>query len=237
MKKPLVSFIVTTLNEELYIEDCLKSIRNQNYQKKEIIVTDSNSTDKTVEIAKKYADKIIVKKSIIPVGRNLGAKHANGDIYGFIDADIMLYPDWTDSIIPHFEDSKVVAVYGDLFPREKDLTSKIMYWWGDVDSLLLRILKIPALTTKFGTAAAIRREAFEKVGGYTNLFTSCDDTDLSARLRKVGKIEFERMARGTVSMRRFKKYGYLKTCYFWLKDYINYTFGRKIPLHEYPPSK
>lgn len=53
----LVSIIVTTLNEEHYIEDCLKSLRNQTYNNKEIIVVDSYPKDKTVDITKNMQTK------------------------------------------------------------------------------------------------------------------------------------------------------------------------------------
>jgi len=52
----IVSVIITTKNEEKNIENCLRSIKNQNYprEKIEIIVVDNNSLDKTKEIALKY---------------------------------------------------------------------------------------------------------------------------------------------------------------------------------------
>jgi glycosyltransferase involved in cell wall biosynthesis len=92
--KDLVSFIITTLNEEDYIEACLKSLKGQDYKNKEIILVDSNSTDKTVERSEKYADKIIIKSCIMPVGRNLGAQEAKGNVLVFIDADIILSKNW-----------------------------------------------------------------------------------------------------------------------------------------------
>jgi glycosyltransferase involved in cell wall biosynthesis len=53
-----ISIIIITKNEEINIEDCLKSVEWAN----EIIVVDSESTDRTVEISKKYTDRIFVKK-------------------------------------------------------------------------------------------------------------------------------------------------------------------------------
>ena len=70
---PSVSVIVPTLNEEKYLESCLKSIKNQDYQGEyEIIVSDGGSKDKTLKIAKKYADKVITcDKKGIAYGRNI----------------------------------------------------------------------------------------------------------------------------------------------------------------------
>jgi len=101
--KDLISVCITTKNEEDYIGFCLESILNQTYDgNKEIIVLDSNSCDKTVEIARKYADKVVVKESTIPQGRNLAVKQSEGNILCFLDADIVLSEDWFDTLLPTF---------------------------------------------------------------------------------------------------------------------------------------
>jgi glycosyltransferase involved in cell wall biosynthesis len=53
---PLVSVIVPTYRSSATLEDCLVSIRKQDYPAIELIVVDNHSADATVEIAKKYAD-------------------------------------------------------------------------------------------------------------------------------------------------------------------------------------
>ena len=55
MEQPLVSIIIPTKNSNKFLEKCLKSIRNQVYKNIEIIVVDNNSTDRTLETARKYA--------------------------------------------------------------------------------------------------------------------------------------------------------------------------------------
>ncbi|GAH04139.1 unnamed protein product, partial [marine sediment metagenome] len=56
--------VIPALNEEEFIGDCLKSIRAQTVPPDEIIVMDNGSTDKTVEIAQKYADRVIVMPDV-----------------------------------------------------------------------------------------------------------------------------------------------------------------------------
>jgi len=58
---PLVSVIITTKNEEKHIENLLQSIKRKTYKNIEIILVDNYSTDKTIEIARKYTDKIYLK--------------------------------------------------------------------------------------------------------------------------------------------------------------------------------
>ena len=50
-----ISVIIPTYNEEKYVGTCLRSLSNQDYQGKyEIIISDGSSTDRTVEIARRY---------------------------------------------------------------------------------------------------------------------------------------------------------------------------------------
>ncbi|RLF94872.1 hypothetical protein DRN45_02385, partial [Thermococci archaeon] len=56
----------------------------------EIIVVDSNSNDQTVNIAKKYADRIIVRKSGRSEARNIGARISKGKYILFLDSDMIL---------------------------------------------------------------------------------------------------------------------------------------------------
>jgi len=62
IKNPTVSVIVPTLNEEKYLEKTLLSIKAQTIKTPyEIIVSDGNSKDNTIKIAKKYVNKMVVK--------------------------------------------------------------------------------------------------------------------------------------------------------------------------------
>lgn len=80
-----LSVVVLTKNEEEMIADCLKSV----YQlTDEIVIVDSGSTDKTLEIVKKYTDKIFNEDSNdFSAKRNLGLEKAKGDWVLYIDAD------------------------------------------------------------------------------------------------------------------------------------------------------
>jgi len=96
-----ISVIVPTLNEENYLEDCLKSILRQTFPRNEyeIIVSDGSSEDRTVEIANKYADRVVVsKKRGIWWGRNYGAKFARGRFLVFIDADTKIKEDYLETV-------------------------------------------------------------------------------------------------------------------------------------------
>lgn len=94
---PPVSVVCCSYNGEAFIEETLNSIRAQTYADFEVIVFDDLSTDRTVEVAKAFADprvKVIVSDERVPVGeaRNRALKHAKGEWIGFIDQDDL----WTE---------------------------------------------------------------------------------------------------------------------------------------------
>jgi len=228
----LVSFIVTTLNEGDYIKACLKSLKNQTYKNKEIILVDSNSTDKTVEIAKRYVDKILIKPCIMPVGRNLGAKEAKGDILAFVDADIILSRDWCEKILPYLYDDRVVAAYGDLLPLSATGKASAAYELQNLCNSFLRKVKKTCFG-KLGTATAVKRSVFERVNGYPEDHASCEDVELSLRIGKYGEIKFVPDAKGYVSMRRFEKSGYFSLSLIWFLSGSCYVLTRKTLLPHY----
>lgn len=80
---PGISSIVITFNEEDNIKDCLESIKWSD----EIIVIDSGSTDKTVEIARNYTDKIFIEKLSYGSKRNIGIDNASCEWIFWLDAD------------------------------------------------------------------------------------------------------------------------------------------------------
>lgn len=96
-KKPLVSIIIPTKNSGEFLENCLKSIKNQSYKRLETIVVDGKSTDKTIKIAKKYGVKLFIFVPKVRQGtfdaphkRNFGAEKAKGDFVYYLDADMEL---------------------------------------------------------------------------------------------------------------------------------------------------
>jgi glycosyltransferase involved in cell wall biosynthesis len=94
----LVSVIIPTRNSGNTIEQCLRSLKIQTYKDVEIIVVDGQSSDKTVDMAKKYADNVsVLDIQKVPKGhftatyqRNYGVKISAGDLVYYVDADMIL---------------------------------------------------------------------------------------------------------------------------------------------------
>ncbi|MFA5832109.1 MAG: glycosyltransferase family 2 protein [Bacteroidota bacterium] len=120
---PLVSIIVLTLNEEKNIHRCLENVFNQETKYSfEVIVIDSASDDKTLEIAGKYPVRIHnIRRDAFHHGgtRNLGAELSQGDYLIYIAGDACpMSSNWLDLLVdPLLNDDRICAVYGKQFPK------------------------------------------------------------------------------------------------------------------------
>lgn len=96
-KKPLISIIVPCYNVENYLSECVDSLVNQSYRNTEILLIDDGSTDKTADIAQKYAAEYENVKYFyrenggLSAARNSGIELAKGEYLAFVDSD-----DWLD---------------------------------------------------------------------------------------------------------------------------------------------
>ena len=93
MDKPLVSIIVPIYNMEIYLDECLESVRNQSYKNIEVVLIDDGSIDKSNKICRKYVDldsrfRFYKKEnSGLPAALNTGLSIAKGSWIMFIDPD------------------------------------------------------------------------------------------------------------------------------------------------------
>src|SRR3989338_9017223 len=92
MGNPKISVIVPVYNGERYLDRCLASIFDSDYKNFEVIVVNDASTDRSLELAKKFACRVIdlEKNSGVAYARNRGADAAQGNILAFFDSDIVI---------------------------------------------------------------------------------------------------------------------------------------------------
>jgi len=228
----LFSIIVPTYNEEKFIERCLQSILQQTIDRAEfeILVSDGASSDKTRSIAENYTDKIEVnEKKGASVQRNYGAKHANGDIFVFIDADTYLDRGFLAALKEQFIDQNVVAVSGIAYPADGKLPQRLVYRG---TYLLMQILHSLNLSLFPAMCVAYRKDAFERAGGFREDFTTLEDLDLSKRVSKLGITKIARRAHAFSSTRRIHKHLFTTVAYHIYCD-VRYLFTGKGP-RRYP---
>lgn len=125
--KGLVSIIIPVYNAEKYIDDCLKSVVSQTYDKLQILVINDGSTDNSRAIAEKFAEKdsrveVISKENGgVSSARNLGIKNAKGEYICFVDADDYLDCRFAEILVSGFEEKNCVISACDIlrnFQRE-----------------------------------------------------------------------------------------------------------------------
>lgn len=97
----MISVIIPVYNVEKYVERCLESLQGQNYKDFEVICVNDGSTDRSMQVIKKWASgsKLNITVVNIPnqgvsVARNIGIGYAKGDYLCFIDADDMVSPNY-----------------------------------------------------------------------------------------------------------------------------------------------
>ena len=125
-KYPKISIVMPSYNQVKYIERSILSVLNQNYPNFELIIIDGGSNDGTVDIIKKYNDKIHFWSSEKDKGQsdalNKGFKNCSGEFYGWLNSDDIYLPD-TFEILGHLFKKKLYKkiIYGDwLFINNKD---------------------------------------------------------------------------------------------------------------------
>lgn len=92
---PLVSVVVPAYNAGRYIEDCLRSILDQDYPSLQVIVVDDGSTDDTAARVQAFGDRVTYRRqpnSGSAVARNLGVELAEGEFIAFNDSDDLWAP-------------------------------------------------------------------------------------------------------------------------------------------------
>jgi glycosyltransferase involved in cell wall biosynthesis len=221
----LISVIIPTLNEEKLLPRLLDQLSDQNLKSKyefEIIVSDGGSKDKTLEIAKNYTDKIVVyqekRRQKISEGKNAGFKISKGEILVFICADCRIEnPEMFFDYVSNFKNSKYLAAtfWFDVFPEEKKWSDYIFHTFFN---WLIKLLNYVGNGMGRGECQVIKREVFEKVGGYNEELTAGEDYDLYTRIRKLGKIDVNFKIKIFESPRRYRKYGYIKILLMWFRN-------------------
>ena len=226
-----ISIVIPAYNEEAYLEKCLISLANQLEKPYEIIVVDNNSTDKTVEIAKKFGARVLkeTKQGIVPA-RNTGYNKAKGDIIARTDADTRVQPDWTKRIRENFEkDPELLGLSGSAhyydFP---DLLQYKNWIIPGASNFVKFFMKHDGM---FGFNLALRRKTWEAIK--EEVCSDDDkiheDTDLAIHIAKYGKVFMDKSILVETSLRQIKRKNiYLD--YFVLKSFR--TVNPRRHLHD-----
>lgn len=116
MYKPKITIIMAVYNRVDKVEQCILSVLNQSYDNLEYIIIDGGSSDGTVDVIQKYADKISYWCSEPDNGIysawNKGISHATGDYINFIGSDDAMYDSNVVENIARYLDTNVDVLAG-----------------------------------------------------------------------------------------------------------------------------
>ena len=116
--KPKVSIITPSFNQARFLEQTMRSVLEQDYPNIEYIVIDGGSSDGSLEIIQKYADRLAYWQSQKDKGQtdaiNQGFARANGEILAWLNSDDILYPGAVTAAVKQLlEHPEVGMVYAD----------------------------------------------------------------------------------------------------------------------------
>ncbi len=181
-----LSLIIPMYNASDCIRESLTSIQEQTARNIEVILVDDCSTDDTVKKAKGFPFKIIeLSKRLSPAGvRNCGVNSASGDTLIFVDADVVLRPDSIEEIVHSLGAPDTEAVSG-IYTQDTPQAS----FFSQLQNLILTFRyelapKSTDLVCSF--FCAIKRGAFEAIGGFNEKMFYYEDIDLGKRLASKG---------------------------------------------------
>ncbi len=224
----MLSFIVPTLNEEKYLPNLLKSIKKQGVKDFEIIIADSSSKDRTVEIAKSFGCRIINAPKGVAVSRNIGGRAAKGGLLVFVNADVV----FSDSLfIKKIIDRKVRLGIVRLNPDKDNLTNNVLFsTYNLLNGALARW--VPWLAIFPGEVIIVEKRIFEKTGGFNKKMHLSEDRDFVLRASKYAKpcmVDIPVF----LSTRRIKKWGAAKFLVYHLCSHLYYTLFKGSMPFEY----
>jgi glycosyltransferase involved in cell wall biosynthesis len=116
--RPLVSIVTPSYNQAAFLEETMRSVLEQDYEPIEYVVVDDGSTDGSVEIVERYADRLAWWTAQETRGQaaalNLGFEHTTGDYMAFVNSDDALLPGAITALVDALESAEdVLLAYGD----------------------------------------------------------------------------------------------------------------------------
>lgn len=198
---PKISIITPSFNQGQYIEQTIKSVLLQDYPNLEYIVMDGGSTDGTVEILKRYNDKIkwfSEKDKGQSEAINKGLKMTTGEILAYLNSDDIYLPDTLDKVARFFgqnrninwltgkcriidekgkETRSLISVWKNLWLKNRFLRDKAKQ-----TLIVLNFISQPATFWK--------RKIMEKVGFFDKGLDLAMDYDFWLKLIRQGKLGF-----------------------------------------------
>ena len=228
--RPSFSVIIPCYNEQNYLGNLLNNLVSQTIKPSEVIVSDCQSEDKTLEVAKSYRDKLPIKITTsrfrsAAAARNTGAKIAKGRYLIFIDADMAIPPTFMEKISRTLERYPVDFLTPKYQSDRQHVLINFLAWFTNKviwlnSSILDRAFGI-------GGVMCVHKDIHIKIGGFDSKKSTRDDIDYVKKLQKVSvSYLYLSSLSVTISSRRLVK-GSKADNFFQILHFTTRKFGNK----------
>jgi glycosyltransferase involved in cell wall biosynthesis len=189
--KPLVSIVTPSFNQGLYLDETIQSVLNQDYPNIEYIIIDGGSTDGSLEIIKRYEERIDYWVSEPDLGQtdaiNKGFAHAKGEILAWLNSDDTYRPEAiqeaVDYLVAHPDAG---MVYGHAFYVDEE--GKVVAHFPTAETGYYKLRRGNATIPQ--QAAFFRSTLWKMVGPLDPSFYYAMDYDLWIRISSVSTIDY-----------------------------------------------
>ncbi len=213
----MISIIIPTYNEEINIADLIAEIKKKdtNNLVNEIIVVDSQSTDRTVSIASNAGATVAVcEKKERAAQMNCGASVANGEIFYFLHADSIPPKNFTLHILNAFKTKYISGCFRLAFDYD--------HWFLKANCWFTRF---DVNAVRFGDQSLfITKKVFNQCNGFDETLLLMEDQEIIHRIKKYGKFI---VMNGVVktSARKYIDNGIYRTQAIFFKIWCMYYLG------------
>lgn len=183
---PTISIVTPSFNQAEYLERTLCSVLNQDYPNIEYIVMDGGSTDGSVEIIKKYSDRLAYWQSQPDGGQTAaicaGFEHASGELFMYLNSDDMLFPGAVSAYVKAWQQG---ARWGlgnlHIIDQNDDVIAKRPIYPFSLGDLWHNRYIIPQEATFYS------RELYEQCGGFDPSYHYAMDYHMWLRMASIAK--------------------------------------------------
>lgn len=169
-----ITIITPVKNDYKNIEKTIKSVLMQSYKNYEHIIVDGKSTDGTINILKKYKNKIKIiskKDKNLWEALNRGIKISKGDIIGVLNSKDIFYPKALETVNRYFQNKKLDFLFGAVKKNK-------VYHQFEPEKIFYRFNIYPSHSCGF----FIRTKSQKKLGKYNVDYDYCSDYDMFYRM-------------------------------------------------------
>jgi glycosyltransferase involved in cell wall biosynthesis len=181
---PRLTVITPSLNQAKYLERALRSVLDQGYPDLEYIVMDGGSTDGSVDILRRYDDRLAYWASRPDEGQswaiNRAIERSTGEVIAYINSDDYYLPGAFDAALPFFDDPSVRWVAGTTEYREAGGTLETLWIPAPPSGLRGRWLRAPWYVPQ--ASSFWRRDVFDQFGLLREDLDFVFDTEFGLRV-------------------------------------------------------